>query len=302
MFRNILVPLASQAKNEAAVCHGAALAGAFGARLNILQIIEAEVPEVAAVRGLSASSGPSLVSSGWFAQRSRLRSERAQMAHCLRRSPAPVNFLTLEGEFRTAVMEALYRWGGDLVVLNHAMLGNRDVGISETGLYRSLNRRVSTMLVYRDSSYSYDRLPETRYKKILVPLDFSPRTESALAYAVKIAQQHQARLILAHIVAETPGEQGVPPVAERTEVAVQYLEGLQGRLSPESDIRLFSGVSVAHSLSVLAEAENADLVVLSARGYFSGAPGLQRSVSQYFYDFSRTPVLRIMNWRTDSLK
>lgn len=304
MFRNILIPLVSGANNELAVCHGAALAEAFGARLNILQVIEASV-RAASRSGIRSAVGtvPAAGSTGWFAQRSRLRSERAHLAYCLRQSPSAVNFWTLEGEYETAVMEALYRWGGDLVILSSSAMGKRVVSDRETNLYHFLRRRVSTLMVRREPG-GYERLAGMRYKKLLVPVDCTSRAETALAYAVHVALKHQARLVLAHVVAglpEGPGSERYPPVSERLEKAERYLLQLQERIGSESEIRLFTGASVAQSLAVLSEAEEADLVVLGSRGYFSGAPGLQRSISQYFFDYSQTPVLRVIISSASSL-
>src|SRR5262245_33476482 len=70
--------------------------------------------------------------------------------------------------------------------------------------------------------------------RILVPVDFSECAQTALRYALGVAAQFQAELVLAHVVEQIvyPGDWMYPPLAvsdfatEKREQVIEKLKGL----------------------------------------------------------------------------
>jgi nucleotide-binding universal stress UspA family protein len=143
-----------------------------------------------------------------------------------------------------------------------------------------------------------------RYARILVPLDGSPRAESALPVAVEIARAHDALLILAHVVPRPELVCATPPapedlelerrVIERNErVALEYLDRLRTGLAASGltvrPLLLHDGVRTR--LVRAAEQERADLVVMSAHGRNGRTDAPCGSVAAHLVDHLKAPLL-----------
>jgi nucleotide-binding universal stress UspA family protein len=116
-------------------------------------------------------------------------------------------------------------------------------------------------------------------KRVLVPLDGSLRTESALPTAARIARAHDAELLLVHIVRE-PLPSSVLRAGDDLDIARElagrieagahrYLDRLRTRL--EREVRSVRTLVERHpsesqQLLDIARREEADLIVLSAHG------------------------------------
>jgi len=120
-----------------------------------------------------------------------------------------------------------------------------------------------------------------RYRRVLVPVDGSPRAESVLPLAVRVAASAAAELLVAHVV-PNPGLTEVGPLdaedvdlqeritRRNVRVATAYLDRLRSRFgtngSPPRMIVLRDG-DVRTRLERLVEDEGVDLVVLSSHGH-----------------------------------
>jgi nucleotide-binding universal stress UspA family protein len=104
-------------------------------------------------------------------------------------------------------------------------------------------------------------------KEILYATDFSPESLSALPYAVSLAQEHQARLTILHVI----GEEKVGELVH----AGNYVESTKRRLRAlvlpeanawcEPNFRVEKGPA-AEKIMEVAIALGADLIVLGVRG------------------------------------
>jgi nucleotide-binding universal stress UspA family protein len=113
----------------------------------------------------------------------------------------------------------------------------------------------------------------------LVPLDGSPRTESVLPTAARIAKAHDAEILLAHLVVEPSGaamlraEADIELARELTKrlesSATRYLDNLCEQLGREGlPVRalVVRRADERQSLLDVAQKEHVDLVVVSAHG------------------------------------
>lgn len=121
-------------------------------------------------------------------------------------------------------------------------------------------------------------MPSIAYRRLLVPLDGSPRAECVLPLATALARTFGAELILAHVVTKPQMIQRMPlsedekslvnQVVERNRAeANRYFEQLQSRISPKPVTHVLEGDNVEYKLLELAEAESVDLVIMAAHGH-----------------------------------
>lgn len=145
---------------------------------------------------------------------------------------------------------------------------------------------------------------ESRYNKVLVPLDGSGWSQRAVPHAADIARTNNAELILLHVFR--------PPASEYTdqlslagqdnqiqqmrEQMKQYLIGLRTELRGEHlQVRthIVEGGSVAHLVCDYVNSEGVDLVVMSTHGRSGIAQFLFGSVANKIMQCVKIPVLLI---------
>jgi nucleotide-binding universal stress UspA family protein len=144
-----------------------------------------------------------------------------------------------------------------------------------------------------------------RYRRLLVPVDGSPRGESVLPLARRIAEAQGAELILAHVV-PVPDLTEIGPLdaadldlrerlTRRNErVAHDYLDRLRAQLSDsDAPVRaLVLGAADARGrLARLIAEENVELVVLSAHGRAARADVPLGGVTAYLVEHAEVPLL-----------
>ena len=143
------------------------------------------------------------------------------------------------------------------------------------------------------------------YRRILVPLDGSPRAESVLPVAARLARAHGAELVLAHVVPrlETVDDMALEEqardlcarLADHSERGARsYLEELRGRLSRE---RLpVRAIVATHGdpralLRRMIVDEHVDLVVMSSHGKSGLGDMPCGSVTEYLATHASVPLL-----------
>jgi nucleotide-binding universal stress UspA family protein len=143
-----------------------------------------------------------------------------------------------------------------------------------------------------------------RYHRILVALDGSSAAESVIPHAIRIAEAHDAELLLVH-VASTPELTEIGPaeaedielcerLAGRNErVARLYLDRLKARVAQHGiDARalVLSG-DVRSQLMQIVTKDDVDLVVLSAKGRSNRSDVPYGSVTSYLMTRVAAPIL-----------
>jgi nucleotide-binding universal stress UspA family protein len=137
---------------------------------------------------------------------------------------------------------------------------------------------------------------------MLVPIDFSTTADRALAYAIALAQQLQARLTLLHVFDLTPltmgdAATGIPvPAVNALEIEVQQL--LQARLEQvqraglQGDSLLVQGTPT-QTIVDTAGAQGVDLIVMGTHGRTGLAHVFLGSVAEHVIRQAPCPVLVI---------
>ncbi len=145
-------------------------------------------------------------------------------------------------------------------------------------------------------------------RRILVPLDGSLRTESALPAAVRMASAHGAELLLVHVVREpvvtallqaAEGLELAQKLAGRLEAAAgRYLGKLQQQLARQgvaAQIFVARHINEHQCLLDLAVRERAELVVMSAHGSACDSARSFGGVTSQLLASSLVPVLVVQD-------
>lgn len=147
---------------------------------------------------------------------------------------------------------------------------------------------------------------DVRFRRVLVALDGSRRSECVLPWVRLIAEKHGAKVVLAHVVADPELPRLMPASKEDVDLAQQllernrdeataYLKDAQDRLGVESVTRLEVGTRVATKLHDIVAAEQIDLVVMSAHGYGGESRWPFGDVATNFIGYGRTTLLMVQD-------
>jgi nucleotide-binding universal stress UspA family protein len=206
----------------------------------------------------------------------------AEVAQRLSKAGVLVNTATLNGSAADQIVGFARRADVDLIVISsHGKRGPSEWNVSSV-TQKVMLRASRSLMIVRAYESSPQRQELALYRRLLVPLDGSPRAEYVLPAAVSLARAHDAGLVLAHVVREPERPRHLWPdnrdaslveqlIARKRRTAKAYLEGLCTRLPVEAQPALLTSSDVCGALQDLAERRACDLVMLSAHGY-SGSP------------------------------
>jgi universal stress protein A len=142
--------------------------------------------------------------------------------------------------------------------------------------------------------------------RILVPTDFSPTADAALAYAKTLAARLDASLHVVHVLADPYAMSTcvpdvyvpmAPDIYERSIANAQ--EQLRQRLDADDERRLrgskavINGGLAAKDIVAYADAHNIDLIVMGTHGRRGVAHLILGSVAEHVVRTSRCPVLTV---------
>ncbi len=212
----------------------------------------------------------------------------------------------LQGPAAERIIEYAQKHNYDLIVLStHGQSGLTGWNVSSVAQKVVSRAGLSILLVpaYRsDANFQEGDWDAVHYQRILAPLDGSQRAECVLPIAAALAQQYQAELLLAHVVARPEMIQRMPLTSEDTALgdqivernqaqATKYFEQLQNRLSPEPRTRVLVSEHVTSELHKLVEQEKVDLVLVSAHGNSGQNQWPYGNVVTSFITYSAIPLL-----------
>ena len=303
MLDKILVPLDESTLAESTLGHVMAIARAFNSKVTLLHVLERSgVQEQAQVDPLD-----------WHLRKVEAQTYLESLAERGRALDLLVESLVLEGPAAARIIEHAHEQEFDLIALSsHGRSGLSGWNVSSVA-QKVIQRAYRSFLLVRAYQTGKDLQPSigqpsiTHYRRILVPLDGSQRAESILPLAIRLAREHKAELLIAHLVARPEILPRTPLTAEDNELverliernrseATRYFEQLQSRLPAATQSRLHVGVphpgdNVASALHHLVEREEIDLVVLSAHGYTGDDLRSYGSLVATLISYGATPLL-----------
>jgi len=297
MFEHILIPLDGSSLAECVLPHGLAMAKALGARATILQVIEQ--PDVA---GLPRVIDPL----EWHYRKAQAGAYLQAVAERLALAGWPVDQVLLQGDPAERVIDHAQAEQADLILLSsHGRSGLSGWKVSSVAQKIAARAYRSTLLIPA-SLPTTTELTAVRYERILVPLDGSPRAECVLPLAGRLAAHSASRLILTHVVRKPELPRRGPlsrvdrelasTLTERNRLeAVRYLDELLARVPYPAAAHLFVEDHVSATLQRLTQAEEVDLVLLSAHGLSGVARWPYGSLATSFFMHGTKPLLIVQD-------
>ena len=297
MVDHILVPLDGSPLAECVLPHTVALGQAFDARVTLLRAMERSTPEV--------ESGV-IDPLEWHMLKSEAEAYLGEVASRLQDTGLQTRKTLVEGEPAERIIEFVRDQAVDLIVMSsHGRSGLSGWNISSV-VQKVALRAYTTMMIVRAYQPATDDLTGLRYKRLLVALNGSQRAECVLPLAMQLADFHQCRLLLAHVVSKPEIPRHVPLTEEETKLreqlievnrqkGTQYLERLKSRLPLDVQTRLLLSEHPAEALHKLVDEEEVDIVLLSAHGYSGKAQWPYGNTTLNFIAYGTTPLLIVQD-------
>ena len=291
-IREILACVDGSGFGGGVVPHAQLVARALGARLTLLRVLETE-----------SAGAPPADPLDWEIRRREARAHLDDLATQLRDPESDVRSELIQGLPAEQICGWAEQHGIDLTVLcSHGARGVTQWDLASTA--RKLIERVPGSLLLVPAVAAIKR-GKARYARILVPLDGSPRAESVVPIARRIAASQNAELLFGHVVPAPEITRIGPLDAEGAElerrviehngrVASAYLDRLRAHTSRAGTrVRavVIGGGPPETGLDRLIREEQVDLVVMSAHGRTGRTDSPCGSVTEYILTHATTPLL-----------
>ena len=258
----MLCPIDFSDESRAALCHGAAIADHFGARLTVLTVEDPLLAEVAATTGLT----PSL-------RRETERELRKLLAETLPerdRGAGHVEMRVAVGKPADQILQAAADSRAELIVMSsHGRSGVRKMFFGST-TERVLRETTVPVLVTPEGYQHVMSLEEARrtIRRVMVPVDLTGGSPRQVAVAAAIASALSTPLILTYVLEPVFVPPRIRALVPGTDVARrEYAEQLLGQLAssaglPDTTERLVASGEPSEEIVKLAETRDAGLIVM----------------------------------------
>lgn len=296
-IRHVLIPLDGSPLAACALPWAVAVAQALAARMTLLRVLERPA--------ISSATSHHHDAVDWEMRRAEAQSQLAKIDHDLKARELTSAIELLEGRPAEQIINFARAQHVDLVVLSsHGEGGLTGWALSSTTLM-VVARTHSSVLIVPAHAAEGQRIGDVRLRRLLVPLDCSPRAECVLPLATALSRAHDAEMILAHVVPEPEMPRRLPPSAEDLAVASQvternrlegerYLSDLRDRLVDQK-VRVGTRVAVAsrraRAIGAMADDADVDLVVVCAHGRTGDARERYGSVAARLLEESSRPII-----------
>lgn len=284
-FRNILFLTDFSEPSEAALPFAVGIARAYGSKVFALHVLQAEP--------LLYSTPPSAI--------------EAQEAQ---EDTAKVNMERLGAQLTGIPYETAIEWGGTVWPTVEQSIKRRLVDLivlgthGRTGVDKILLGSVAEEIFRRSSVPVLTIGPEVRsgvhsaarFRTVIFPTDFSSHSLAALPYALSLAEENQARLVLFHVTTKKrlPGE----AMQEQDDLKAN-LAGLvpeEAKLWCEAEAIIENDGEPAARILDLAKQRNAELIVMGvkdAQKHIGAESRLARTVAHHVIARAQCPVLTV---------
>lgn len=287
----ILVPTDFSDTSRQALPIATEFAREFGAAITLVHVVSATLPAELSHIGI-------VLEQHRLASEARRRLDRFR--ECELPADLPVQTVVLEGgpsyEIARLAKEVA---AGLIVTATHGHTGLKHVWLGSTA-ERIVRHAPCPVLVVREKPVPM-RFPgesSCRFRRIVVPTDFSEASHKAIRYAASFARQCGSEAFLVHVIEPPPypqfGYAHIPmKEAKLKKAARQHLDILCGELSDagiavSSDIRLGSAY---REIADYSGEHGADLIVIATHGRGTIAHALLGSTAERVVRHASCPVL-----------
>ncbi len=283
--------------SERILPHGLAMARAFGAALTVLHVLEPQRPN-------DRPTSTDLLE--WEMRRTDARRHLDGISTEYGSAELPVEAELLEGRAAEEICGWATSHHVDLTVLcSHGASGWTDWSLASTAK-KLLEGLSGPTLLVPAGALQEPPAREAIYERILLPLDASPRAESALPPAGRLARMHDSELVLVHAV-PVPELTRPSPLDEEelelerrlvdrnTRVGESYLARIAGRLIDQGlRVRtILTADDVRFELLRCIKEERPNLIVVSGHGRSGRTELPLGSVTSFLLEHATAPILII---------
>lgn len=302
MFNKIVVLLDGSPLAQCVLPHTRALAQTFQAQVAFLHVLEPE----------DKSDTGRIDPVHWHLRKAEAQSYLQSIVRQWGQEGPPPQPVLLEGQAADRIIEYIEGANPDLIVLSsHGQSGLTAWNVSSVA-QKTIYRAFRSFMLVR----AYQEVPiktgAVAYRRIVVPLDGSKRAEYVLPFAARLAESHQAELLLVHahnqpeIVHRQPLAQNeadlLEQLDERNRVQAERYLTQAARATPHAVSRFLSGANTADALLDFVQKNEIDLVVMSAHGYSGETIRPYGSIVTSFIAYGSTSLLIIQDLPQDKIK
>ncbi|HTZ75881.1 MAG TPA: universal stress protein [Candidatus Aquilonibacter sp.] len=286
-IRNILYLTDFSAPSEAALPFAASIARGYGAAIHGLHVLLPEAMSYATPETLALA----MDAQDEYAriEKQRLESQLAGIAHDVS--------IVRDVSVWHAVEEALRSCSADMIVLGtHGRTGAQKLLLGS--IAEDIFRRSPVPVLTIGPSTRTGVHNAGHFHCVLYATDFSPQSLAAAPFAVSLAQENRARLVLFHAITESEREHGAAGAASAVDSATHKLESIvpQGTELSSKPVTMLGYGEPAHRILQVARENHADLIVLGVRdlgGHTGAATHLGRAVAHQVVAHAVCPVLTV---------
>lgn len=332
MFKRILIPLDGSNFAERALPHAELFARIFGSTIVLLRVLESaqqinqsqpDDPFIWQIQKREAELYLQEISPLVAARISENEPGKDGDTTRLHR----VEYAIRNGKPSESIVSFAHKENIDLLVIStHGWGGFSRWNISSIAqkVIEKVYLPVLLVRAYEDNK-TYDS--NIYYRRIMVPLDSSPRAENAFSAAVSLIRREKDRqeaeaskqgetdskketadIVLLLTTVIRPPEIPVPePHGEEVQALInqfiqlsqksvrEYLTRIKSQLSVPCEVKVIEHRSVSEALQELTKKENIDLIIIAAHGYTGQRYSPYGSVTRDMLDFGAKPILIIQD-------
>ena len=294
-IRRILCPIDFSDECRHALVHATAVAKWYGAAITLLHVSHPEAFTNPPLLFDELPTGPAMIESALRAAEEEL----PKWSQSVTAAGVEVETLVERGYPVQRILARAATLPADLVVLGtHGRSGFERVILGSV-TEKVLRKALCPVMAVPPAAVSAGKLPYTR---LLCPVDFSDSSEAALRFACSLAEEADARLTIVHVFDWEPGDDPILArfdTAEFFEVVERQSRERLDRLVPE-EARVWCQPETVmargkpyREILALADAKQADLIVLGVRGRNPIDLALFGSTANQVVRRARCPVLTV---------
>lgn len=285
--KNILFLTDFSEPSEAALPFASAVAREFGAKIHVLHVL-IPAPYMYMTPDTTAVTIDAQEESAQ-GEMQRVESQFAGLPH----EAAVVRSVGIWPALERAICDC----NADMIVLGtHGRTGAQKVLLGSAA--EEIFRRAGVPVLTIGPSVRKNIHNGARFNRVLFATDFTPESLAAVPYAVSLAEENQARLVLLHVIPHPRSEANPPSIGHSVADVMYQLYGLLPKdaelwCRPEAVVEYGE---VAERILEAAKERGADLIVMGVRnaaGRLAVATHFERSVAHKVVAHATCPVLTV---------